>query len=244
MCASLLMITTKSRSRKRQPQSQLLHLQTLNFHWISSPGISDRSAFSQITGTRSGYFARMRSASDLRFSKVVEWEEHDDGELQSSMATWTCVPSESTLTFQKLDNTTENLSCSTLYDGYVDWKSPAHLEGTSCPATTMALWHNHFLSPKEHQYTQDNCMQLLTKRVFFLEWFAHIACWCCGDWGGCDFMLDASCQTQNTSLFAYFWRCCSCEQTVLSFSQKFAFGLWPPNRTSNRVLEFCRVSSY
>jgi hypothetical protein len=42
-------------------------------------GMSERSAFSQITGTRSGYLARIRSASDLRFSAT------------RTRAPWQCV---------------------------------------------------------------------------------------------------------------------------------------------------------
>ena len=38
---------------------------------LSISGMSLRSAFSQITGTRSGYLARMRSASDFRFSVSI-----------------------------------------------------------------------------------------------------------------------------------------------------------------------------
>lgn len=42
------------------------------------------------------------------------------------------------------------------------------------------MWDDHgaltelFLSPIQHQYTQEDCMQRRTKRVFFLEWFAHV----------------------------------------------------------------------
>lgn len=38
---------------------------------MSISGMSDRSAFSQITGTRSGYLARIRSASDFLFSAFL-----------------------------------------------------------------------------------------------------------------------------------------------------------------------------
>ena len=38
------------------------------YFFLSMSGMSDRSAFSQITGTRSGYLARIRSASDFLFS--------------------------------------------------------------------------------------------------------------------------------------------------------------------------------
>jgi len=43
--------------------------------FLSMSGISERSAFSQITGTRSGYLARMRSASDFLFSN--RWRSKD-----------------------------------------------------------------------------------------------------------------------------------------------------------------------
>merc|ERR1719149_179685 len=44
---------------------------TKNF-FLSMSGRSDREAFSQITGMRSGYLARIRRASALRFSKGTD----------------------------------------------------------------------------------------------------------------------------------------------------------------------------
>ena len=38
------------------------------YFFLSMSGMSERASRSQITGTRSGYLLRMRSASDLRFS--------------------------------------------------------------------------------------------------------------------------------------------------------------------------------
>ena len=39
------------------------------YFFLSMSGISDLGSFSQITGTRSGYLLRIRSASSLRFSR-------------------------------------------------------------------------------------------------------------------------------------------------------------------------------
>ena len=54
----------------------LLRSAGTRYFFLSISGISERSAFSQITGTRSGYLARIRSASDLRFSVVMYYNEY------------------------------------------------------------------------------------------------------------------------------------------------------------------------
>mmetsp|Transcript_8138 Transcript_8138/g.16569 ORF Transcript_8138/g.16569 Transcript_8138/m.16569 type:complete len:100 (+) Transcript_8138:466-765(+) len=55
-------------------------------------GISDRSAFSQITGTLSGYLALIRSASDLRFSVEDNYRQESNcnqtGEIFSTTDEW------------------------------------------------------------------------------------------------------------------------------------------------------------
>ena len=117
------------------------------------------------------------------------------------------------VTRTNVDNTTENLPRSNLYDGYGDWKSPAHRRN-------KLSWDDH--GALTQPFSLSKITSIHTRELYATSYQAGVLPWMVCSC--CVLMLRRlsffGCVKRRTLLF-YFWRCRSCEQTLLSFNQKF-----------------------